>query len=66
MDLLAPFSVCVIVCVCISNMDLPLWASKFSEDVVRGSCIHFAETADNRPCVVHVLAVLSLCVCVSI
>jgi hypothetical protein len=45
-------------------MDLPLWAPNGREDLVRGSCNHFAVTADNGRCVGNGLAGLSLCVCV--
>jgi hypothetical protein len=44
-------------------MDLPLWARKCSVSLVRGSCNHFAVTADKWPCVVDEFAGLSLCVC---
>jgi hypothetical protein len=47
-------------------MDLPLWARKFSEGLVRGSCNLFAVTADKWPCVVLGHAFLSHCVSVYI
>jgi hypothetical protein len=62
MDLLA--CLCVGVCMCISNMELPLWARKSSESLVRVCYKHFAVTADKGPCVVHILDCFSLCVCV--
>jgi hypothetical protein len=48
--------------------------AKCSEVLVRGSCIHFAVTADKEPCVVDGLPTLSLylclyiyvCVCISV
>jgi hypothetical protein len=43
-------------------MDLPLWARKCSEDLVRGSCNHFAVIADKWPCVLDGLAGPSMCV----
>jgi hypothetical protein len=41
-------------------MDLPLWARKCIEGLVRGSCNHFALNADMWPCVLDGLAGLSL------
>jgi hypothetical protein len=48
------------------NMELPLWARKCWEFLVRGCCNHFAVTAHKGPCVFYGLAGLSLCVCVCI
>jgi hypothetical protein len=45
---------------------MSLWARKCNEDLVLGSCIHFAVTADKRPCVVDGFDGLSLCGCVRI
>jgi hypothetical protein len=65
--------VCVYICVCVYvyiyikiSMDLPLWARSCSECLVRGSCNHFAVTADKVPCVVDGHAGLSVCMCVYI
>jgi hypothetical protein len=58
--------VCVYVFLCISEMDLALWARKCSESLVRGSCNYFAVTANKGPCVVHGHDGLSLCVCLCV
>jgi hypothetical protein len=57
--------ICVCMYICIynkTNMDQPLWVRKCREVLVRGSCNHFAVTADKRPCVLNGFAGLSLCV----
>jgi hypothetical protein len=51
------------VSVCISNMDLPLWAHNCSELFMCVICNHFAVTAEKGPCVVLGLDGLSLCEC---
>jgi hypothetical protein len=66
MDFVDCLCVCVCVYVYISNMDLPLWARKCNECILRGSCIHFTVTAGKGPCVLDGLAGLSLCVCVCV
>jgi hypothetical protein len=59
--------VCVYVHIYIkSNMDLTFWSHKCSEILVRGSCNHFAVTADKGPCGVGGLSSLSLYVCVCV
>jgi hypothetical protein len=47
-------------------MDLPLSSRNCSDGLLRGSCNHFAVTADKRLCMVDELAGLFLCVRVSI
>jgi hypothetical protein len=47
-------------------MDLPLFARNGREFHVRGSCNHFAVTADKWLCVVNGFDGLSLCVCLYI
>jgi hypothetical protein len=48
------------------TMDLPLWARKCSDGVVRVICNHFAVAAEKRVCMVDGLAGLYLCVCLCI
>jgi hypothetical protein len=57
---------CVYIYIYINNMDMPLWARKFLEGLVRGSCNIFAVTADKGPCVFDRIPGLFLCVCVFI
>jgi hypothetical protein len=54
--------VCVCVCAYISIMDLPLWARKCRERLVRYSCNYFDVTVDKRPSILHEVVGLSLCV----
>jgi hypothetical protein len=45
-------------------MELPVWARKCGESPLHFRCLHFAVTADKKPCVLDGFAGLSLCVCV--